>query len=101
VPIAGERPETGVRIIVVRDKTRGDPPWTYAGAAHVPDASFPVSVVVDAEGNVTVTLSPAGTPPPPGDLAERVRLIVRAVYRQAKADDEPPAWRINRWRGEK
>jgi hypothetical protein len=35
------------------------------------------------------------------DLAEKVRLIVRAVYRQAKADDEPPAWRILRWRGDK
>ena len=35
------------------------------------------------------------------DLAEKVRLIVRTVYRQAKADDEAPAWRIVRWRGEK
>jgi hypothetical protein len=95
--IAGERPETGVRIIVERDKTREDPPWTYAGAAHLPEASFPMSAIVDAEGNVTVSLAPDA----PADLAERVRLIVRAVYRQAKADDEAPAWRIQRWRGEK
>ena len=38
---------------------------------------------------------------PAPDLAEKVRLIVRTVYRQAQADDEAPAWRIVRWRGEK
>jgi hypothetical protein len=102
VPIAGERPETGVRILVERDKTREEPPWRYVGAAHVPEASFPVSVVVDASGEVTVTIAPSadgGAAPP--DLAEKVRLIVRTVYRQAKADGEAPAWRIVRWRGEK
>jgi hypothetical protein len=61
-----------------------------------------MTVVVDAAGEVTVTISPSpGHAQPPGDLAEKVRLIVRTVYRQAKADDEPPAWRIVRWRGEK
>jgi hypothetical protein len=103
VPIAGERPETGVRIHVERDKSREDPPWSYAGAAYVPDATFPVAITVDAAGEVTVTISPSaddGTAPP-ADLSEKVRLIVRTVYRQAKADGEPPAWRIVRWRGEK
>lgn len=102
VPIAGDRPETGVRIKIERNKSLEDPPWRYAGAAHVPEASFPVAVDVDAAGEVTVTISPApdGSAPPP-DLAEKVRLIVRTVYRQAKADGEPPAWRIVRWRGEK
>ena len=102
MPIAGDRPETGVRIKIERDKALEDPPWRYAGAAHVPEASFPVAVVVDAAGEVTVSISPApdGTAPP-ADLAEKVRLIVRTVYRQAKADDEAPAWRIVRWRGEK
>ncbi len=101
--IAGERPETGVRIQIQRDKSREQPPWSYAGAAQLPDASFPLAVVVSAAGDVEVTLSPevsSGNPPPP-ELAEKVRLIVRTAYRQAKADDEPPAWRIVRWRGEK
>jgi len=49
---------------------------------------------------VSVSPSEDGAPPP-GDLAEKVRLIVRTVYRQAKADDQAPAWRIVRWRGEK
>jgi hypothetical protein len=102
VPIVGERPETGVRIIIERDASRGDPPWHYAGAAHVPDESFTIAVIVDADGSVTVTLSPSASgAEPPADLAEKVRLIVRTVYRQAKADEEPPAWRIVRWRGEK
>jgi hypothetical protein len=46
---------------------------------------------------VDVTLPPAA----PSDLAEKVRLIVRTVFKQSAADGEPPAWKINRWRGEK
>lgn len=95
VPIAGDRPETGVRIQIARDKTHEDPPWTYEGAVHLPDASHPLRVVVSAAGDVTVHAEI------PEDLSEKVRLIVRTVYRQAKADGEPPAWRIVRWRGEK
>lgn len=103
VPIVGDRPETGVRIHIERDKSHEEPPWSYAGAAHVPDASFPITVTVDGEGEVVVNVARAssGAAPPPSDLAEKVRLIVRAAYRQAKTDDEPPAWRIVRWRGEK
>lgn len=97
--IAGERPETGVRIELTRP--RGDEaPWTYAGAAHLPDASHPVAVVVAEDGRVEVTFT---GPPPTGhaELAEKVRLIVRTAYRQAKADEEAPPLRIVRWRGEK
>ncbi|MBX3264506.1 MAG: hypothetical protein KF782_32840 [Labilithrix sp.] len=103
MPIAGDRPETGVRIHIERDRARSEPPWSYAGAAHVPEASFPLRVTVDAAGEVAVTVGAeqAGGAEAPPDLAEKVRLIVRAAYRQAKADDEPPAWRIVRWRGEK
>ena len=94
--IVGERPESGVRIALERDKQAG-PPWNYRGAAHVPDASFECSVVVSHQGDVDVTLPPAAPP----DLSEKVRLIVRTVFKQAKADAEPPAWKIVRWRGEK
>ena len=102
MPIAGDHPETGVRILIERDKMREDPPFHYKGSAFLPDAAFPLEVTVDHEGTAVVTLSAndAGQPPP-NDLAEKVRLIVRTVYRQAKADNEPPAWRILRWRGEK
>jgi hypothetical protein len=99
VAIIGERPETGVRIAIERPR-EGGPPWSYAGAAVLPDASYPLRVTVSEAGDVGVELAPAAeaASAPPADLAEKVRLIVRTVYRQAKADDEPPAWRIVRWR---
>jgi hypothetical protein len=92
VPIVGDRPETGVRIRIERDPSRDEPPWSYAGAAHLPDASVPIEVLVTGDGEVTVSGEASA------DLAEKVRLIVRTVFKQAKADDEPPAWRIVRWR---
>ncbi len=97
VPIVGNRPESGVRIAIERPRD-GGPPWTYEGAAHTPDESLPLRVVVAEDGAVDVALE--GSADPAG-LAEKVRLIVRAAWRQAKADDEPPARRIVRWRGEK
>ena len=103
MPIVGDHPETGVRIQLERDRSREVPPFEYAGAAHVPGRSFPLAVTVEASGEVSVAVSPSaadGAPPPP-ELAEKVRLIVRAAYRQAASDGEPPAWRIVRWRGEK
>ena len=96
--IIGERPESGVRIAIERAR-EGGPPWAYAGAATLPDASYPARVTVSEAGDVGVELSPgADGGAAPADLAEKVRLIVRAVFRQAKADEEPPAWRIVRWR---
>lgn len=96
--IIGERPETGVRIAIERPR-EGGPPWSYAGAAVLPDARYPLLVTVSAEGEVGVELAvTAEGVAAPTDLAEKVRLIVRTVYRQAKADDEAPAWRIVRWR---
>ena len=99
--IVGERPETGVRIAIERPR-EGGPPWAYAGKASLPDAAFPVQVSVSEEGEVAVVLAPAedGTAVPP-DLAEKIRLIVRAGYKQAKSDGEPPAFRIVRWRADK
>lgn len=104
MPIAGERPESGVRIEIERPRAPGaeGPPWLYAGAAHLPTASFPLRVTLAEDGTAEVEVSPAeGGAAPPADLAEKVRLIVRTVYRQARADDDSPAWRIVRWRGEK
>jgi hypothetical protein len=100
-PIASDRPESGLRIAIERAKD-ADAPWRYAGAAHAPHATFPLSVVVAEDGTAEVALAPSesGDAPPP-DLAERVRLLVRAAYRQALAEGRAPAWRIVRWRGEK
>lgn len=102
VSIAGERPESGVRIALERPRD-GGPPWSYTGAAYLPDETFALKVQVSGEGTVEVDIAPSTDSgnPPPADLAEKVRLIVRTAFRQAKADDEAPARRIVRWRGEK
>ena len=90
-----------MRIAIERPREQAAP-WIYSGAAQLPDASFPARVEVSEDGTVEAELSPsAGGAEPPADLVEKVRLIVRTAYRQAKADGEPPAWRIVRWRGEK
>ena len=104
VPIVGERPLTGVRIAIERPR-EGGPPWNYAGSAFLPVASFSAQVTVSEAGDVEVVLEP--DPPgergeePPSDLAEKIRLIVRTIYKQAKSDGEPPAFRIVRWRADK
>ncbi|HEY8074997.1 MAG TPA: hypothetical protein VIF62_12825 [Labilithrix sp.] len=92
MPIAGDRPESGVRIAIERARD-GGPPWRYEGHAYTPHASADIRVVVQADGAVDVD--------GPADLAEKVRLIVRAAFKQAAADGAPPARRIVRWRGEK
>ena len=101
VGIVGDRPETGVRIAIERPQREG-PPWAYEGVATLPDEVFPVKVSVSEGGDVAVVLAPAESGnAPPSDLAEKIRLIVRTVYKQATADSEAPAFRIVRWRGEK
>jgi hypothetical protein len=92
--IVGDRPESGVRIAVERD-ARGGSPWRYEGTATTPDDAYPVHATIDAGGEVTVETAP-GAPP---DLAEKVRLILRTVVRQAKTDGNgTPARKIVRWR---
>lgn len=102
VGIVGERPETGVRIAIERPR-EGGPPWSYAGSATLPDAAFPVVVTVSESGDVGVELAPSGDTgaAAPADLAEKIRLIVRTAFRQAKSDGEAPAFRIVRWRADK
>ena len=100
VAIVGERPLTGVRIAIERPRD-GGPPWNYAGSAFLPDASFSADVTVSEAGEVLVVLADEGGGPPPPDLGEKIRLIVRTVFKQASADGEPPAFRIVRWRADK
>ena len=93
--IAGDKPETGVRIAIERSRVgNNEPPWSYSGQAVLPNRSHPIEVVVTAEGEVHVTGAPV-------ELLEKVRLLVRTAFKQAKSDGEPPAWRIVRWRTEK
>lgn len=108
VAIVGERPLTGVRIEIERPR-EGGPPWSYAGRAFLPDATFTTTVRVTEAGDVDVELGPEAEEPaatPPADLAEKIRLIVRTLYKQARADSDAagpraPAFRIVRWRADK
>jgi hypothetical protein len=58
-------------------------------------------VTVTEAGDVEVVVAPERGEAPPSDLAEKIRLIVRTLFKQAKADGEPPAFRIVRWRADK
>jgi hypothetical protein len=100
VPIVGERPLTGVRIAIERPRDSG-PSWNYEGSAFLPEASLAATVTVTDDGDVEVALVGERGQPPPPDLAEKIRLIVRTVWKQARADGEPPAFRIVRWRADK
>jgi hypothetical protein len=93
--IIGSTPETGIRIDVARPR-EGQPPWRYEGEAVTADARFAVVSTVSAEGEVAVEL-PAGAP---DAIADRVRLLMRAAYKHAREDGQPPPRRIVRWRAE-
>jgi hypothetical protein len=95
--IVGSTPETGVRIDVSRPRDAG-PPWRYEGEAVTAGGRVPVTAVVSAEGNVVVELaSETGLPE---TLHERLRLLLRAAYRHAREDGQPPPRRIVRWRAD-
>lgn len=93
--IIGQRPESGVRIDVERPHT-GGPPWQYRGTAATSDLEIALNATIDAEGEVRVELGGAGN----AELAEKVRLLLRAAFKHSAENDLPPARRIQRWRGE-
>ena len=93
--IIGSTPESGVRIDVARGR-EGGPPWRYEGEAVTSTTRFALVAMVSAEGDVVVELPPEA----PEGIGERVRLLMRAAYKHAREDAQPPARRIVRWRAE-
>ncbi len=93
--IVGSNPESGVRIDVTRPR-EGAPPWRYEGEAVTATARFAVVATVSAEGDVVVELAAEA----PAGAGERVRLLMRAAYKHAREDGQPPPRRIVRWRAE-
>jgi hypothetical protein len=87
--IVSEKPESGVRIAVERP-TVGGAPWRYHGAATTTKAAYAIVATIDASLEVTVEIA-ADAPP---DLAEKVRLLLRAAARASS----PPPRKIVRWR---
>ena len=95
--IVGEKPESGLRIVLERPRD-GGPPWVYRGSAFTPAAAIPLTAVVDAGGGVTIEAAPDAPP----EIGPMVRLMVRTVYKQAReSGEDAPARKIVRWRGEK
>ncbi len=94
--IVGHLLENGVRVAVERRRAEG-PPWDYEGEAAVKGERFRLEARVDADGTVTVEL----TPEPPTGLADKVRLIVRTAWKHASEDGVDPPRRIARWRSDR
>jgi hypothetical protein len=95
--IVGDHPESGVRFVLERPLD-GGPPWIYRGDAFTPGARFALQIEVSGAGDVRVVASDGV----PGELAEKVRLLFRSLYKQSSAvpGGEPPR-KVVRWRGEK
>jgi len=89
VAIAGDRPETGVRLTL--DRT-SENPLVYEGVISTKEADFTARIEVDPAGNVAV-ISEAEP-----DLCEKARLIVRTVLRHTATEAVAPPRRIQRWR---
>jgi hypothetical protein len=100
---AAGRPTTGLRIVLERADAPGSTAALhYVGHVLSPAETLEVTAVVAEDGSVAVNL---GTTEPTtlavarqAALAEKVRLLVRTLVRQAKTDELPPPRRINRWR---
>ncbi|HEX3772198.1 MAG TPA: hypothetical protein VHV30_15080 [Polyangiaceae bacterium] len=97
MPIIGSTPESGVRIDVSRPR-EGGPPWRYEGEAVTPEATFAVTAGVDESGETSVEVSPRPSQAATDLIVERVRLLLRAAYKHAREDGQPPPRRIVRWR---
>ena len=98
---AASRPSTGLRIVLERTDPAGAA-LQYVGHLLSPAETFQVTARVGEDGSVLVTLAASGPEgleaPRQAALAEKVRLLVRTLVRQAKTDELPPPRRINRWR---
>lgn len=91
--IVGPRPESGMRIDLMRP-ARGGPPWRYEGDIVTPERRFAVRADVSEAGDVRIEapeLLPDGA-------AQRAKLLLRAACKHARGDDAPPPRRIVRWR---
>lgn len=72
----------------------GGPPWRYDGDVATESQRFRASVVVAADGTVSVDLPDDA----PDGLADKVRLFARTAWKHASEDALPPPRRISRWR---
>jgi hypothetical protein len=95
MPIVGERPTHGMRLVLRRGFAPPVPPSvtaTYLGTATTPDERWEVRADVDDALGVTVTTNA------PSEIAEYARRVVRIAVRDAKKDGLPLPRMLQRWR---
>ncbi len=94
--VVGKNEGQGIRVSVERPAL-GGPPWVYTARIETKSDETVLCARVSAEGEVT--FDDAGTHP---SLEERVRLLLRAAFRQMVAREQrAPARKIVRWRAER
>jgi hypothetical protein len=102
MPVVGDHPESGVRFVLERPRDPS-PPWRYRGDAFTKDARVALEVLVTEGGEVRVgapSNAPASAEVPPS-MAEKARLLFRALHKQAKdSGDGAPPRKVVRWRSE-
>ena len=86
---------SALKVELSRDARTLTAPFTYAGTVHRGTEKIQVEAVLHADGAVTVTAADK-------DVAERIRLLIRAVHKQTQAEGLPtPPRKIVRWREER
>lgn len=85
---------TALKVELARDALARTAPFTYVGTVHRGAEKIQVEAILLDDGTVTVTSTDK-------DVAERVRLLLRAVYKQTVSEGLPaPPRKIVRWREE-
>jgi hypothetical protein len=94
--VVGKNEGAGVRVSIERP-TLGGPPWTYTARIETKSAELILQATLTREGEVLI--ENVGAHPGP---EERVRLLLRAAFRQMVAREQrAPARKIVRWRAER
>ncbi len=88
--IIGPHPTSGFRLDLLRETDLS--PWRYSGQLVTPLLQVPLTVDIEANGDVVIAAEIEAT------LAERVRLLVRQVIKHALSEGQTPPRRIQRWR---
>lgn len=86
---------SALKVELARDALSQNAPFTYRGAVHRETEKIQVEATIQADGTVSVTAADK-------DVAERVRLLLRAVYKQSTSEGlVAPPRKIVRWREER
>ncbi len=94
MPIVGGLPQSGFRIDLQRSENNEGGTWLYRGTVTTSLEIMPAELQIDGGGQVTITTNMTD------ELRERIRLLIRSIWRHAEGEKRPPPRRIQRWRPE-